>query len=111
MPCRRPRDDTSANRMFHAVLERCSSRTTPRDLSRLPRRAVSDDKVSRFLSEKEMYSRAPWHLVKPLVRELEKEADREEGMLIVDYTIKAKPYTGESEVACWHYDYSKGTRN
>ena len=41
-----------------------------------------------------MDSRALWHLVKPLVRELEKKADQqEEGVLIVDDTIEEKPYT------------------
>jgi DDE superfamily endonuclease len=86
------------------------SHTTATDLSRLTQGAVSHDKVSRFLAEKEMHSRALWRLVKPLVRELEKEADQqEEGVLIVDDTIEGKPYTDESELVCWHYDHSKGT--
>jgi hypothetical protein len=46
---------------------------------------VSHDKVTHFLSEKEMDSRTLWRLVKPVVHELEEGAkeDGEDGALIV----------------------------
>ncbi len=84
------------------------SHTTATGLSAMTGGEVSHDKVARFLSGKGMDSRALWGLVKPLVRELEKEAPQEEGVLIVDDTIEEKPYTDESELVCWHYDHSKG---
>ena len=80
------------------------SHTTATGLSRMTAGAVSHDKITRFLSEKELDSRALWRLVKPLARELEGE----EGVLIIDDTIEEKPYTDESELVCWHYDHSKG---
>jgi hypothetical protein len=80
------------------------SHTTATGLSKVTDGVVSHDKITRFLSEKELDSRALWRLVKPLVRNLE----REEGVLIIDDTIEEKPYTDESELICWHYDHSKG---
>jgi hypothetical protein len=79
--------------------------TTATGLSAMTNGAVSHDKITRFLSEKELDSRTLWRLVKPLVRDLE----REEGVLIIDNTIEEKPYTDESELVCWHYEsHSKG---
>jgi hypothetical protein len=78
--------------------------TTATGLSRVTGGAVSHDKITRFLSEKELNSPKLWRLVKPLVRELEDEG----GVLIIDDTIEEKPYTDESELICWHYDHSKG---
>jgi DDE superfamily endonuclease len=80
------------------------SYTTATGLSRMTDGEISHDQVSRFLSEKDLDSRALWRLVKPLVRELENE----EGVLIIDDTIEEKPYTDESELICWHYDHSQG---
>ena len=62
---------------------------------------VSHDKITRFLSQKELNSKQLWKLVKPVVREQE----REEGVLIVDDTIEKKPHTTESELICWHHDH------
>lgn len=67
------------------------SHTTATGLSKMTGGEVSHDKVSRFLSEKDMGSRVLWRLVKPLVRELEKEADQEEGVLIIDDTSRRNP--------------------
>ena len=63
--------------------------------------SVSHDKITRFLSQKELDSKQLWKLVKPVVREQEKE----NGVLIVDDTIEKKPYTQESELICWHHDH------
>ena len=78
--------------------------TTATGLSKMSGGAVSHDKITRFLSEKELNSPKLWRLVKPLVREFEDEAS---GVLIIDDTIEEKPYTDESELVCWHYDHSK----
>ena len=86
------------------LLSAFSHTTTATGLSAMTGGAVSHDKVTRFLSEKELDSRTLWRLVKPLVRQLEGE----EGVLIIDDTIEEKPYTDESELICWHYDHSKG---
>src|SRR3954454_8608029 len=83
------------------------SYTTATGLSKMTNQEVSHDKVTRFLSEEDLDSRVLWRLVKPLVRELEKE-EEEEGVLIIDDTIEEKPYTDESELVCWHYDHSEG---
>jgi hypothetical protein len=56
--------------------------------------AMSHDKITRFLSEKELNSSELWRLVKPLVREIE---DEDSGVLIIDDTIEEKPYTDDSE--------------
>ncbi len=79
--------------------------TTATGLSKMTGTVVSHDKVTRFLSEKELNSSELWRLVKPLVREFENE---DSGVLIIDDTIEEKPYTDESELVCWHYDHSKG---
>ena len=81
------------------------SHTTATGLSAMTDGAVSHDKITRFLSQKELNSSELWRLVKPLVRELEDEGS---GVLIIDDTIEEKPYTDESELICWHYDHSKG---
>lgn len=86
------------------------SHTTATGLSAMTNGEVSHDKITRFLSEKDLDSPALWRLVKPLIRSLEKEAaqHQREGVLIIDDTIEEKPYTDESELVCWHYDHSKG---
>jgi DDE superfamily endonuclease len=79
--------------------------TTATGLSKMTGGAGSHDKITRFLSEKELNFPKLWRLVKPLVREFEDEVS---GVLIIDDTIEEKPYTDESELVCWHYDHSKG---
>jgi hypothetical protein len=81
------------------------SYTTATGLSKMTGGTVSHDKITRFLSERELDSSELWRLVKPLVRERE---DEDSGVLIIDDTIEEKPYTDESELVCWHYDHSKG---
>src|SRR3982751_6543859 len=85
------------------------SYTTATGLSKMTDQEISHDKVTRFLSEEDLDSRGLWRLVKPLVRELEKEeGGGGGGVLIIDDTIEEKPYTDESELICWHYDHSQG---
>ena len=63
--------------------------------------SISHDKITRFLTNKDLNSQQLWKLVKPVVREHEQQ-DR---VLIVDDTIEKKPHTKESELICWHHDH------
>ena len=47
--------------------------TTATGLSDLLEGAISHDKITRFLSEKDFTSADLWHLVKPMVRQVEKD--------------------------------------
>lgn len=77
--------------------------TTATGLSALLDNAVSHDKITRFLSEKEFDSRKLWSLVKPTVRLVESN----DGVLIFDDTIQPKCWTDENEIITWHFDHSK----
>ena len=74
---------------------------TATGLSRALGGVVSHDKITRFLSQKELDSKELWKLVKPVIREYEKE----DGVLIVDDTIEKKAHTQESDLVCWHHDH------
>ena len=74
---------------------------TATGLSQALEGSISHDKITRFLSNKDLNSKELWKLVKPVVR----ESEQEEGVLIVDDTIEKKPYTQESELVCWHHDH------
>jgi len=78
--------------------------TTATGLSALLDGALSHDKITRFLSGSDFTSADLWHLVKPLVRQIQQE----EAVLIVDDSIEEKPYTDESELICWHWDHCLG---
>ena len=68
---------------------------------------ISHDRIQRFLSSPPRSSKEFWKVVKPFVRQTQSEV----GDLIVDDSISEKPFTGENEIICWHYDHSKGTTN
>ena len=78
--------------------------TTATGLSALLSGAISHDRITRFLGNRSFTSKDLWHLVKPLVRQVESE----DAVLIIDDTVEEKPYTDESELICWHYDHSQG---
>jgi len=80
------------------------SYTTATGLSVLSEGKISHDKVTRFLSSEDFGPAGLWELVKPTVREIQ----REDGVIIIDDTIEEKPSTDENEIICWHYDHSKG---
>lgn len=65
---------------------------------------ISHDQVTRFLSREEYTQEDFWKLVKPIVREVE----RDDGILAIDDTIEKKPYTDENEMVCYHYDHVTG---
>lgn len=72
-------------------------------LARLLSNEISHDAVTRFLSAEPKTSAALWHVVKPLVRQVE----RDDGVIIIDDSIQEKPSTDENELVSWHYDHSK----
>ena len=77
--------------------------TTATGLSALLGQAVSHDKITRFLSERQFTSADLWQLVKPMVRQVQNPSS----VLSVDDSIEEKPYTDENDLICWHYDHSK----
>jgi len=46
-----------------------------------------------------------WKRVKPILREYE---NKDDGCLIIDDSLLAKPYTKVSDMVCWHYDHTIG---
>jgi hypothetical protein len=83
----------------------CSTRqTTATGLSTLSNGLLSHDRITRFISGEELSSKNLWLEVKPIVREYENAG----GCLIFDDTIIEKPYMGENDLICWHWDHSKG---
>jgi len=78
--------------------------TTATGLSALLNGAISHDKITRFLSERDFTSADLWRLVKPLVRQIQSQ----EAVLIIDDSIEEKLYTDESELICWHWDHALG---
>ena len=77
--------------------------TTATGLSALLEGQVSHDQVTRFLSGDAYTSKTLWQQVKPMLRSVE----RDEGVLIFDDTIQAKPDTDENELICWHFDHTQ----
>ena len=77
--------------------------TTATGLARLLEGEISHDQVTRTLASEKLTAKTWWKLVKPQVRQIE----REDGVMIVDDSIVEKPYTDENEIICWHYDHAK----
>ena len=78
--------------------------TTATGLARLVDGEISHDQITRMLGSEKLTSKAWWQLVKPQVRQIE----REDGVMIMDDSIAEKPYTDENDIICWHYDHAKG---
>ena len=77
--------------------------TTATGLSALVDGAISHDQVTRFLSAADYDGQMLWQQIKPLVHKIQQD----DGVLIVDDTIQAKPHTDENDLICWHYDHSQ----
>lgn len=77
--------------------------TTGTGLAGLMGGSVSHDQIQRMLSSERMGSAELWQVVKPYVREIQREA----GVIIIDDSIAEKPYTDENDIMCWHYDHSQ----
>jgi hypothetical protein len=75
---------------------------TATGLARLLDGEVSHDQVTRFLASPEKTSAHLWRIVKPLVRQVE----RDDAVVIIDDSIEEKPFTDENELVCWHWDHS-----
>ena len=83
----------------------CSfNQTSATGLSVMLDGAYSHDKVTRLLSQNDFTSKTLWSQVKSTVRQLEKE----DGVLIFDDTVQAKPYSDEDELITWHFDHNEG---
>lgn len=80
--------------------------TTATGLSSLLQGAISHDKITRFLNTEPLDSKTLWTLVKPTVRQIERDTQQSIGYLIFDDTVQAKPHSQESETICWHYDHT-----
>ena len=80
------------------------SYTTATGLSALLDKRISHDAITRFLSEREYTSKDLWLLVKPTVRQIEKD----DGVLIFDDTVEEKTYTDENDIVAWHFDHVTG---
>lgn len=78
--------------------------TTATGLSAMVNGSVSHDQISRFLASEQRTAADWWRIVKPYVRQIE----RDDGVLIIDDSIAEKPYTDENDIICWHYDHTSG---
>lgn len=63
---------------------------------------ISHDMATQLLSSGYISSRRLWSMAKPMCEEIEDE----NGVLIIDDSIEAKPYTASNELICWHYDHT-----
>jgi len=79
------------------------SLVTATGLSHLIDNGYSHDQISRFLAQKKFTQKDFWKMVKQLIRKIE----HEEGVLLIDDTIEAKPHSSENDMICWHWDHSK----
>lgn len=78
------------------------SYTTATWLSDMLDWAISHDRITRFLWERDWNNTDLWTLVKPIVREKEEE----NGVLIFDDSIEEKKYTDQNEIITWHFDHT-----
>lgn len=82
----------------------CStSYTTATGLSRITDKAISHDKVTKFLTSKDYTASDLWKIAKPFYKSIEAE----DGVLIIDDSIEEKPYTNENELISWHFSHTK----
>ncbi len=72
------------------------SYTTATGLSTILDGAVNHDQVTRFLSQQDLTSKELWKVIKQTAREIESD----EGVLIFDDTIQAKPHSKENDLIC-----------
>lgn len=70
------------------------SKTTATGLSQLLDADISHDKITRFLSKYPYSQKEYWHVIKPIVRQMESK----DGVMIVDDTLLEKPYSDENRI-------------
>jgi hypothetical protein len=90
--------------LYSDYLIASTAKTTATGLEKATDGSVSHDKITSFLSEEDFTSQHLWRLTKPSVRLIETD----EGIIIIDDTVEAKPYTDENELITWHYDHTAG---
>jgi hypothetical protein len=81
-----------------------TAKTTATGLEKVTGGSISHDKITNFLSEEDFTSQHLWRLTKSTVRRMETD----QGIIIMDDTIEAKPYTDENELITWHFDHTLG---
>ena len=79
------------------------SQTTATGLSRLLDGAMTHDRITNFLAESNFTSKDLWKLVKKDVIAIESP----DGVIIFDDTVQEKPYTGQNDIICYHFDHTK----
>lgn len=80
---------------------------TATGMSDLLDNALSHDQISRFLGQGLFDQKDYWKCIKSIVRQIEGSS----GIIKIDDTIEAKPYSTENDIICWHYDHSKKGRD
>lgn len=78
------------------------SQTTATGFSLVLNNQITHDMVTRLLSSGFISSQRLWSMVKPMCEEIEDE----NGVLIIDDSIEAKPYTDCNDLICWHFDHT-----
>lgn len=78
------------------------SQTTATGFSSVLDNQISHDMVTQLLNSGYISSRKLWSIVKPMCEEIEDE----NGALIIDDSIEAKPYTDCNDLICWHFDHT-----
>jgi hypothetical protein len=96
--------DKNMLELYSDFLIASTSLATATALSEITDYQISHDKVTRFLSKDEYTQSDYWKLIKPIVRDIQ----REDGVICIDDTIEHKPYTDENDIVCYHYDHTSG---
>lgn len=78
------------------------SQATATGLSSVLDNAITHDMVTQLLSSGYISSGRLWSMVRPMCEEIEDE----NGVLIIDDSIEAKPYTDCNDLICWHFDHT-----
>lgn len=78
------------------------SQTTATGFSLVLNNQVTHDMATQLLSSGYISSQRLWSIVKPMCTEIEDE----NGVLIIDDSIEAKPYTDCNDLICWHFDHT-----
>jgi DDE superfamily endonuclease len=64
---------------------------------------VTHDMATQLLGSGYISSRRLWSMVKPMCEEIEDE----NGVLIIDDSVEAKPYTDCNDMISWHFDHTE----
>src|SRR5665213_1120152 len=78
------------------------SQATATGFSSVLNHEITPDMATQLLSSGYISSQRLWSMVKPMCEEIEDE----NGVLIIDDSIEAKPYTECNDLICWHFDHT-----